>query len=204
MKHSAQVYSLSQLSYIRTGYTFRSKIEGFFGSDDVISIIQPRDILHSNLVDEPLKVERSSIPSLHKHILLNGDILVANKGLKFATYLFNNDSKRDMIASSSFFVITAQRDKILPEYLHWYLNQTPCKTYLSKKAIGTAIPSINKPVIENILIIVPSLTEQIKAVSIMNEIDHEIDLINKLVDKRTQLKNEYVWDLIRKNHENKQ
>jgi restriction endonuclease S subunit len=200
MTHSANIISLEDIANVRTGYSFRSKIEPASQTEDSILVIQPRDLIYSKLIETPVRIATAEIQSSNKHLLRDGDILLANKGTKFATYCHNEDHGR-MVASSSFFIITPEPNIILPEYLQWYLNQDFVKDYLSDKAVGTAIPTINKPTVEGISILVPAISEQIKAVAIIKEIDKENDLMKKLISKRAELRDQFIWNLIQKKHE---
>lgn len=97
-----------------------------------------------------------------KHLLQHGDVLFAAKGTKnFATWY---ESKNlPAVASTSFFVIRINedsRDKILPEYLVWFINHPASQKILKAQAMGTSIVSISKSVLEELEISIPNLEMQ--------------------------------------------
>ena len=96
---------------------------------------------------------------LKKHLLIDGDVLFAAKGTKNFAAVFENHNEPS-VASTSFFVIRPTNEKVLPQYLAWFLNNHTTQTLLKSQAIGTSIPSISKQVLENLEITVPGLETQ--------------------------------------------
>lgn len=94
-----------------------------------------------------------------KHLLRYGDILFAAKGTKnFATVYEKHNPPA--VASTSFFVVRLTDNKVLPEYLAWFLNSQHAQLELKLKAIGTSIPSISKQVLEQLEIAIPEIEKQ--------------------------------------------
>lgn len=117
-------------------------------------------ILHPDLLAESIS---------GKHLLQSGDVLFAAKGTKnFAAWY---ESKNlPAVASTSFFVIRLKEnavDKVLPEYLAWYINQPVSQKFLKGNAMGTSIVSISKSVLEELEISIPDLQTQ-KAILIIS------------------------------------
>lgn len=94
-----------------------------------------------------------------KHLLKEGDVLFAAKGTKNFAAVFENHNE-PAVASTSFFVIKLMDNRILPQYLTWFLNSYETQTLLKGQAIGTSIPSISKQVLENLEISVPNIETQ--------------------------------------------
>ena len=106
-----------------------------------------------------------------KHLLQPGDVLFAAKGTKnFAAWY---ESKNlPAVASTSFFVIRLKENtinKILPEFLAWYINQPVSQKFLKGNAMGTSIVSISKAVLEELEISIPDLQTQ-KAILIISHL----------------------------------
>ena len=97
-----------------------------------------------------------------KHLLKNGDILFAAKGTKNFAAVFNTKIG-NAVASSTFMILrinNEQINKILPEYLAWWLNNTECQRFLKNLAIGSALPSISKAALQELDIFIPDLKKQ--------------------------------------------
>jgi len=134
--------------------------------------------LHPDLLAENISVN---------HLLKPGDILFAAKGTKnFAAWY---ESKNlPAVASTSFFVIRLKENtinKILPEFLAWYINQPVSQRFLKGNAMGTSIVSISKAVLEELEILIPDLQTQ-KAILIIThlrnsekKLQHQIELLRE-------------------------
>jgi restriction endonuclease S subunit len=107
-------------------------------------------VLHPDLTAEGIS---------EKHLLNEGDVLFAAKGTKNFAAVFENHNEPS-VASTSFFVIRPTDKKLLPQYLAWVLNSQTTQTLLKGQAIGTAIPSISKQVLENLEIAIPNIEKQ--------------------------------------------
>lgn len=111
---------------------------------------QLHSVLHPDLPAEGIS---------EKHLLKDGDVLFAAKGTKNFATVFENHNEPS-VASTSFFVIRPTDNKVLPQYLAWFLNNHTTQTLLKGQAIGTSIPSISKQVLENLEITVPDIEKQ--------------------------------------------
>jgi restriction endonuclease S subunit len=121
-------------------------------------------ILRSSLYPD-LKAESIS----EKHLLKHGDIIFAAKGTKNFAALYESlpagqaGKNKPAVASTSFFVIRLNedfKDKVLPEYLTWYLNSASSQNYLKSQAVGSSIVSISKSVIDELELSIPDLDTQ--------------------------------------------
>lgn len=111
---------------------------------------QLHSVLHPDLPAEGIS---------EKHLLKDGDVLFAAKGTKNFAAVFENHNEPS-VASTSFFVIRPTYNKVLPQFLAWFLNNHTTQTLLKGQAIGTSIPSISKQVLENLEITIPSIETQ--------------------------------------------
>lgn len=126
-----------------------------------------------------------------KHLLQHGDVLFAAKGTKnFAAWY----EKKNLpaVASTSFFVIRINgnfQNKILPEFLTWYINQPISQKFLKGKAVGTSIVSISKSVLEGLEISIPDLQTQkaiLKITQLRNSEQNLKQQIETLREKQIQ------------------
>lgn len=107
-------------------------------------------VIHPDLMDKGIS---------EKHLLKDGDVLFAAKGTKNFATVFENH-KHLAVASTSFFVLRPTDNKLLPQYLAWFLNNHTTQTRLKGQAVGTSIPSISKQVLENLEIPIPGIEVQ--------------------------------------------
>jgi len=129
-----------------------------------------QSVLHPDLVSE-------GIPE--KHLLKNGDVLFAAKGTKNFAVVFENHNEPS-VASTSFFVIIPADEKVLPQYLAWFLNNQSTQTLLKGQAIGTSMASISKQVLENLEVTVPKIEIQKTILQITKLRKKEKSLMQKI------------------------
>ena len=87
-----------------------------------------------------------------------------------------------------FFILKFDASKILPEFLAWYINQSPAQKYLQSMAKrGSHMPIIGKSEFEDLKIEMPALSVQEKIVKLNNLLQKEINLIELIKEKRNQL-----------------
>lgn len=169
--------ALKNITNIQTGVFAKPEANG-----DLI-YLQPK------YFDSKGELKAIGVPDLNKgtikekHFLTKGDVLFSSKGFRnFAVTI--NDEMLPAVASTSFFVIRITNDKILPEYLKWYLNQPSSLQVLSAFARGTAIPSITKGVLGDLEISIPSIEKQKMILKIDNLTSHEKRLKLKITSLR--------------------
>jgi len=131
---------------------------------------QLHSVLHPDLPAEGIS---------EKHLLKNGDVLFAAKGTKNFAAVFENHNEPS-VASTSFFVIRPTDNKVLPQFLAWFLNNHTTQTLLKGQAIGTSIPSISKQVLENLEMPVPEIKTQKAIVEISKLRNKEKSLKQKI------------------------
>jgi restriction endonuclease S subunit len=115
-----------------------------------------------------------------KHILKRGDVLFAAKGTKNFAAVFE-DQNHPAVASTTFFVIRQIGNKLLPEYIAWFLNTHKTQNQLKGQAIGTAIPSISKQVLENLVISIPDIETQ-KTILKISKLRQEERLLKQKIE----------------------
>ena len=128
---------------------------------------------------------------IQKHLLLEGDILLAAKGTYNFCTVFH-ERMGNAVASSSFLILRIFDQSVVnPNYLCWILNREDSLAFLKVNAIGTSIPSISKAFVKDFAINVPPMHVQCKIVAIskLQQREQKISekifyLRNKLIQKR--------------------
>ena len=149
--------TLGMVSRLQAGHPLRGRVEDDPAGD--ISVVQLKN------ADPVAGVDMTDLPRItaagrkEPTFLRHGDILFVNRGLRFfGAYV---DKPRDrVVAAPHFFIIQANRLKVLPEYLVWFLNSRRAQRYYSQCAAGTALPHITVKTLEALPVEVPSLERQ--------------------------------------------
>jgi len=189
---------LKNIAKIQSGYINRGKIEP--RDDGSCLLLQAKDIDAASLSYRTDALVRFMPKQSGKDSFIqSGDILFMARGAWNFSILIGS-MPGQVMAAACFFVVRIFDSEILPEYLCWYLNQSPVEEYL-KRFSGRAVhmPVVRRAVLENIDIQLPPLKIQ-KQVSEMNKLLHkEQELYKKLAEKRKYLLTEICLNSIREN-----
>lgn len=129
---------IAEIAKIRTGVYAKPSLSG------TTRYLQARDFDVFGQLDPRLKPQLMPKGELEKHLLIDGDILFAAKGINNFATVFRSDVG-PAVPSSSFFLIRILeqvRSLVLPEYLAWFINTPRSQSLLKGKAKGSNPPSI--------------------------------------------------------------
>ena len=119
---------------------------------------------------------------IEPHLLREGDVLFAAKGMNnFAVVYYENQGKA--VASSSFIVIRLSHERkqiVSPEYLAWFLTNSPEIFNFHKQQLGTTIPSISIKLLKELDVSIPTLEKQNLIVKIQDLRDREVKITSQL------------------------
>lgn len=170
---------------IASGYSFRGKIKGSLNGD--LRVVQLKDMKndYSNIRNDCTYIDGSDIKE--KYYLEMGDILFISKGANNFATVYDLKDGVATVASSVFYVIKVDTSKANPYYVAWYINKKRVQQYFTTHASGTYSLSINKEVVEDIPLILPSLEIQRKIANVARLAQKEEYIYTALKEKRNQL-----------------
>jgi restriction endonuclease S subunit len=177
--------ALKHIAFIQTGIFVKPTKEG------QIVYLQAKHFDETGILRSSLYPDLKAESISEKHLLQNGDIIFSAKGTKNFAALYESKNQ-PAVASTSFFVIRLNenfQDKVLPEYLTWYLNRASSQNYLKSQAVGSSIVSISKSVIDELELSIPNLNTQKAILRITHLINSERKLhqqIEMLREKQIQ------------------
>lgn len=176
---------IKDIADIQIGYQFRKKIEP--ERDGTHQVIQIRDFDENHTLNKEglTWIKMSHLPE--KYSVNRDDVLFLARGQRnFATPVAH--SFENTIAASSFYILRIKTKKIIPEYLAWFLNQSPAQGYLHNLARrGTHMPVIPKSAFENLTVYIPDIETQKTVLKLNSLIEKERNLLNSIQEKRTLL-----------------
>ncbi len=180
---------LKNIAKIQSGYINRGKIDP--RDDGTCLLLQAKDVDADHLSYRTDALVRF-MPTLSGKdwFLKPGDILFMARGARNFSVLIDKlpDS---VLAAACFFVVRISNSEILPEYLCWYLNQSPVEEYLKRfSGRGVHMPVVRRAVLESIDIPLPPIKTQKQVSEINKLLQKEQDLYKKLAEKRKNLMTE--------------
>jgi type I restriction modification DNA specificity protein len=180
------VMRISKIAKIQSGYISRGKIER--REDGTHFLLQARDVNAERLTYKADNLVRFS-PDLSRKdwVLKPDDVLFMARGTRNYSVLIK-EIPEPALAAACFFIVRVSSDQVLPHYLCWYLNQAPVDHYLGRHSgRGVHMPVVRRSVIEGIEIPIPPLEVQSKISKMDVLLKKELELIDKLAEKRKEL-----------------
>jgi hypothetical protein len=188
---------LRKITEIQSGYINRGKIDP--RDDGTCLLMQAKDVDPDQLSYRTEALVRF-IPKLSAkdRFLEPGDILFMARGSRNFSVLMG-ELPESVLAAACFFVVRISNSRILPDYLNWYLNQSPVEEYIKRfSGRGVHMPVVRRSVLESIDVPLPPIKTQ-KQISEMNDLlKKEQDLYKKLAERRKILITEICFNAIRK------
>lgn len=121
------------------------------------------------------------------HLLQENNILIlCRSNHSFWAYRFTNNSLR-AVASTAFIVLKNMNTKIDPQFLVWQLNSPLLQNKLQASARGTGLQSINKQILSELEIKLPSLEIQKNMVNLHDLKTRETQLIQKIDSLKSKI-----------------
>ena len=178
-------YLLKEIADIRTGYSFRAKLEP--DSEGNALVVQLKELSEKNKIDVSTAV-RINMPDISENYLLQkGDLVFRSRGMDSTAAIMDITSNN--IILSAHFQRIRLRDTmaIMPQYLLWYINNKEAQSYFSANKTGTSVSMISTAVLADLPVVIPSLEMQKQIVEINTLSEHEIELQEELIRKKRLL-----------------
>lgn len=151
-------------------------------------ILQARDVDGVNLslrLENPVRFNPHLSPS--DWVLRNGDVMFMARGFRNFSVLIK-EIPDNVLAAACFFIVRPRTEKVIPEYLSWYLNQPPVERYLQRHiGRGVNMPVVQRAVLEGVDVPLPPLEIQRKVADLNELMGREMDLVVRLAEKRKML-----------------
>ncbi len=175
--------ALADLAEIRSGYTFRARVQDDPLGD--VSVLQIKDLKgHGDGFPKELpriRWEGAGAPP----VLAAGDIVLPGRGEYHEAVMA--DGKVPVIATSQMFVLRVQGRAVTPQYLCWYLNQPQAGAYFRAHLTGSNMPMLTKQALAAMPVPVPPLETQHKIIALQRLWERERDLTQRLLHNRETL-----------------
>jgi restriction endonuclease S subunit len=175
---------IKNLATVQMGYSFRSRLEALEGGE--IAVIQMKDLLENNTVgcDDLTKINMEAVKE--HHLVQRGDLVFRSRGQVTTAAVLLEDPGKTVVSAPLFRIRVTMLDKILPEYLNWYISQRDAQIFLTSRAKGTVQKMISKQVIEDLEVTLPSLDKQKNIVELASLSAREQILLQQISNKREQ------------------
>ena len=172
---------LGEVSSMASGGTPDSKNKAYYGN--TYNWISISDISNAGkyIDDSNRKLSQSGFDNCTARLFNPGTVLLA----MYASVGKCAIARKTCCTSQAILGITPQKE-LVNEYLYYVLVNENVR--LKSFSQASSQPNINKKIVEDVLIKLPSLSEQKAIVEILSTADREIDLIQKSIEAEKQKK----------------
>lgn len=131
------------------------------------------------------------------HFLQRSDILIVGRGSR-RTAIFVTDPPPRTVADRTFYVARPNRDRVVPAFLAWYLNEARAQHYLDVHAQGTSIKALKKSALERLPVPCADLDVQNQIAEVSRLLERERDLVCSWMERRGDLVREALRRLLKR------
>lgn len=181
--------SLTTIASIRTGFTFREKVEELQQGGNAY-VIQIKDVrkVHEDTSSYSLAIEH--LPQIswngkNKAFVSAGTVILPARGgyFKASCLMQTEDTALPVVVSSQFLVLTPNKH-VLAEFLCWSLNQPSMQRALIESSQGTSMPMLKAETLKQLKISVPPLKTQHQIVQLTRLWEQEQRVTKALLKNR--------------------
>jgi len=176
---------LAELSDIHSGYTARGRLEPL--PEGGVPALQLRDVGTEGAAPgaDFQRYDLGKLPD--RYFVRGGEVVFRSRGEPNAAAAICDPLPEPAVVIVPLVIVRPDRDRVLPEYVAWAINQPDAQRRLGAEAQGTSLRMIPMAVLENLEIAVPDLQTQRRIVELDALSRQEGQLLRRLAALRGQL-----------------
>lgn len=198
MPQRTNLVALGEIAEIRSGFTFREKVDEVSFDRGNAHIAQIKDVRSVYEFTCSSVVKATQLPLIQwegkdKAFAETDVVLLPARGARGgyfrASVLADDPDAQCPVVVSSQFLIIKPNKKVLPAFLCWALNQNSIQHSLSDGAAsqGTSIVMLSAKVASELKLDIPSINTQQKILHLNDLWEHEQQLTHALLKNREQM-----------------
>lgn len=176
---------LAELSEIHSGYTARGRLDPL--PEGGVPALQLRDVGTSGEAPGP-DLQRYDLGKLSdRYFVRGGEVVFRSRGQPNTAVAIPDPLPEPAVVVVPLVIVRPDRDRVLPEYLAWAINQPDAQRQFDAEAQGTSLRMIPMAVLENLEIAVPDLLTQKRIMEFYALAQQEGRLLSRLAARRKEL-----------------
>lgn len=181
---------LSSIADIRMGATLRGRDATRPDPNGSYRFVRIGDISQDGTLrsDDFLRIEPNE-PVNEELWLRPGDVLFPNRGTRTTALAFHLDEARTIVGPQ-FFILRPDQQRVLPEYLAWFLRSAEAVFHFESRRKGTYVKIIQRSDLAELAIPLPPLATQRQIVQVAELALQERELAERLQQLKWQCMNE--------------
>jgi len=176
---------LVDLCDIHSGYTARGRLEPV--SEGGVPAMQLRDV-GADVATLAPKLQRYDLGDLSdRYFVRGGEVVFRSRGAPNTAVAFGETLPEPVAVIVPLVIVRPDKNRVLPKYLAWAINQPEAQRQLGAEAQGTSLRMIPMAALENLEIPVPDLSTQKRIVELSMLTRIEARLLRELAVRREEL-----------------
>jgi restriction endonuclease S subunit len=119
-----------------------------------------------------------------RHLARKKDLLFRSRGQWTTSAIINEDPGVAVVSAPLLIIRVEDEEKVLPEYLNWWINQREAQAFLKSRSMGSLQKMVGKKTIEELNVVLPDLKRQRQIVELASLMAKEKELLHALAEKR--------------------
>ena len=182
MTFDARDVRVAEIASLQAGYPFRGAIEGAHDGD--VLVVQMKDVAPEVGLDWSGAIRTSLAGRKHPDWLRAGDVLFVAKGARFYAVCVDEPPAPAVCAPAFFHLRVKASASVDPAFLAWQINQPPFQRQLQQAAEGSGQLSIRRPVLEALLLHMPTMRQQRGIAALADLARAERQALHRLIRNR--------------------
>ena len=173
--------AIKEFAQLSMGTNFRPH-HGDAGAEGLF-VVQMKDLDNTSVKIETLE-KLTLKPPRNVTFLKPGDIIFRSRGRTTTAVIVPKNIGKAVLSAPLFLIRVKDKSSVLPEYLCWYINQTPAQRFLYQRTEGSALKMINLKHLGDLEIPLPALAVQSQIEKIVATQTKETALFEDIKQKR--------------------
>lgn len=189
----SKLVKLADIADIKAGYPFRGQIQDIASGD--VRVVQMKHISAADGITWDELVFTNLEGRRDPDWLEKDDIIFVARGNNNCALCLGEVPERSVCSPHFYQIHIHDPGSILPCFVAWQINQAPVQQYLMSSAEGTAIRSIRRLVLEELLVVIPDIKRQKAIVELDARVKQENILLQKQMNNSRAMMNAIARDL---------
>ena len=124
-----------------------------------------------------------------------GDLIFRSRGQTTTAALLDNETENTIVAAP-LFRIRPRLDKVVPEFLHWWINQPFSQKHFRSRSMGTMLKMVRMRDLEELEVTYPSLEQQQKIIEFLSLSMEEQRILEEIKYRKSKIARGIVMKMV--------
>ena len=184
---------LADVADVSTGASFRTRL--YWSQGGNCKVIQMSDLGDDNLVNLNFCMQIDLVRLNPDQLVKRGDLIFRSRGQTTTAALLDNETENTIVAAP-LFRIRPKPDKVVPEFLHWWINQPFSQGHFHSRSMGTMLKMVRMRDLEELEVTYPSLEQQQKIIEFLSLSMEEQRILEEIKYRKSKIARGIVMKMV--------